>query len=354
MRHSTRTLLIVLGLFAAVTSLAIAALPAGIVSWWPLDGNANDVQNGNPGVVVGAGTFEPGKVGLGFRSGGQGSLVEVADAPNLDLTTFTIAAWVRVDALNFFNMPIVWKGNNGGQDVTSPYSLVITGTNSGPGGPGATFVLLSDGANTQELASSSLLPLGTFTHIAATADGTNLRIYVDGQLDSEVAQNVTALVNNSFPLQIGGMSDAIHAAYFNGIVDEVQIYNRALTASEIESIAADVIPVVIDIKPGSFPNSINLGSGGNVPVAIFSSSTFDATTVDPTTVTLADAAVKVRGKGKPAASQEDVDGDGLLDLVVHIDTSLLNLTDGDVVADLNGQTLDGQAIHGSDTVRIVP
>ncbi len=44
-----------------------------------------------------------------------------------------------------------------------------------------------------------------------------------------------------------------------------------------------------DIKPGSFPNSINVGAGGNVPVAIFSSSTFDATTVDPTTVTLASA-----------------------------------------------------------------
>ena len=112
--------------------------------------------------------------------------------------------------------------------------------------------------------------------------------------------------------------------------------------------------VLVDIKPGSDPNSINLGSGGNVPVAIFSSATFDATTVDPSTVTLADAGVKIRGKGKLAADEEDVDGDGLLDLVVHIDTSELELTDGDVVAVLKGETFDGTAIQGSDFVRIVP
>ncbi|NIM51045.1 MAG: hypothetical protein GTO22_17650, partial [Gemmatimonadales bacterium] len=87
-------------------------------------------------------------------------------------------------------------------------------------------------------------------------------------------------------------------------------------------------PVDIDIKPGSDPNSINLGSNGSVPVAIFSTADFDATTVDPSTVILADAAVKVRGKGTPMAAAEDVNGDGLLDLVVHVETSGLALTDG--------------------------
>ncbi len=50
----------------------------------------------------------------------------------------------------------------------------------------------------------------------------------------------------------------------------------------------------IDIKPGSDLNSINLGSNGTIPVAIFSTVDFDATTVDPLTVTLADASVKVK------------------------------------------------------------
>jgi len=114
------------------------------------------------------------------------------------------------------------------------------------------------------------------------------------------------------------------------------------------------IPVTIDIKPGSFPNSINLGNGGTVPVAIFSTATFDATNVDPLTVTLAGASVNLKGKGTPMAAFEDVNGDGLNDIVVHVSTSALVLTGVDTEAILNGKTLDGTPIRGTDSVRIVP
>ncbi len=114
-----------------------------------------------------------------------------------------------------------------------------------------------------------------------------------------------------------------------------------------------VIEVQIDIKPGSYPNSINLGSNGNVPVAIFSTEDFDATTVDPTTVTLAGALVKLKGKATPMASFEDVDGDGLLDIIVHVDTQALSLGQGDTEAILEGETSDGKKIRGVDTVRII-
>jgi len=111
--------------------------------------------------------------------------------------------------------------------------------------------------------------------------------------------------------------------------------------------------VSIDIKPGSYPNSINLGSQGNVTVAIFSTSDFDATSVDPTTVTLEGASVKLKGKGTAMSSFEDVDGDGLLDIVVHVDTSSLLLSSGDTEAILEGETFDGVRIRGTDSVRIV-
>ena len=107
------------------------------------------------------------------------------------------------------------------------------------------------------------------------------------------------------------------------------------------------LEVVIDIKPGNFPNSINLGSGGTVPVAIFSAIDFDATTVDPLTVTLAGAEVALKGKGTPMASAEDVDGDGLLDLVVHVSTEALELSETDTEAVLEGKTIDGMAIEGA-------
>ena len=114
------------------------------------------------------------------------------------------------------------------------------------------------------------------------------------------------------------------------------------------------LPVTIDIKPGSFPNTIKLGSGGTVPVAIFSTTTFDARTVDPLSVTLASAPVGLKGKGKPMTSVQDVNGDGLLDLVVHVDTSALQLNQTDTVAVLKGKTSGGTVIGGTDSVRVVP
>ncbi|MBW3540207.1 MAG: hypothetical protein KY476_08050 [Planctomycetes bacterium] len=111
--------------------------------------------------------------------------------------------------------------------------------------------------------------------------------------------------------------------------------------------------VGIDIKPDSDPNSINLGSGGTVAVAILSTAAFDATTVDPNTVTLANAEVRLKGNSTPMSSEQDVNSDGLLDLVVHVETEALELTDGDVEAMLRGKTLAGDPIFGTDSVRIV-
>jgi hypothetical protein len=112
--------------------------------------------------------------------------------------------------------------------------------------------------------------------------------------------------------------------------------------------------VRIDIKPGSYPNSINLGSNGKTPVAILSSADFDATTVDPASVTLAGARIALKGKGTYMYSFQDVNGDDRPDMVVHVLTSALELSSTDTMAELEGQTYTGQRIRGVDTVRIVP
>lgn len=83
--------------------------------------------------------------------------------------------------------------------------------------------------------------------------------------------------------------------------------------------------IAIDIKPGCTPNAINLGSNGVIPVAILSTPDLDATQFNAENIFLAGSDVRVRGKGnKYLASQEDVNGDGLPDLVVKIETENLD------------------------------
>ncbi|MGH7274913.1 MAG: hypothetical protein ACREIQ_10715, partial [Nitrospiria bacterium] len=71
-------------------------------------------------------------------------------------------------------------------------------------------------------------------------------------------------------------------------------------------------------------------------------------------VTLASAPVKLKGNGQPMASTQDVNGDGRLDLVVHVETEALELSATDQQAILKGKTTAGVKIRGSDTIRVVP
>jgi len=103
----------------------------------------------------------------------------------------------------------------------------------------------------------------------------------------------------------------------------------------------------IDIKPGSYPNSINLGSKGMVPVAVLTTDDFDASTVDPDTVSFAHASPE-------RWMLEDVDGDGDMDMLFHFKTQDLDLDENSTRATLVGTTYDGTPIWGTDTVKIVP
>ena len=111
-----------------------------------------------------------------------------------------------------------------------------------------------------------------------------------------------------------------------------------------------VVEVEIDIRPGSDQNSINLGSGGVLPVAILTTDEFDASTVRPASVLLAGAATR-------RWAMEDVDRDGDLDLLLNFKIQELELDESSTEATLTGETFPrfGRVpIEGTDSVRIVP
>jgi sugar lactone lactonase YvrE len=162
-------------------------------------------------------------------------------------------------------------------------------------------------------------------------------------------------------------ADKIQSANLNG--SNVQDVITGLDSPQ--GIALEpFLPVEIDIKPGSDPNSIKLGSKGVIPVAILTTAVadgdafdFNAATVDPATVTLGnddsnDTPVATKKNGSLFASLEDVDGDGDLDLALKFDQPAME-ANGDLDAastqlTLNGQTFGGLFIKGSDAVRVIP
>lgn len=122
--------------------------------------------------------------------------------------------------------------------------------------------------------------------------------------------------------------------------------SRADTTTQVDA----GITVAVDIKPGSFPNSINPRSKGVIPVAIVTTDTFDATTVDPLSVAFGpNGATEAHRRGH----LEDADGDGDLDLVLHFRTQETGIQCGDTSTSLTGQTFDEQQIEGSDSITTV-
>ncbi len=114
-----------------------------------------------------------------------------------------------------------------------------------------------------------------------------------------------------------------------------------------------VLSVGIDIKPGGVPNSINPAGHGTIPVAVLSTADFNApAVVDPTSLTFGRTGAEASlafCNGTP----EDVNGDGLPDLMCHFSTEGTGFQAGDTQGILRGKTLDGRAFEGADSVRII-
>ena len=200
--------------------------PQGLVAAYNFNegnlGTAYDLSgNGNNGTLAGAIWTGTGKFGGALQFNGANSMVNIASSPTLNFTTgFTLEAWVDPVAPGNWST-VIFKERTGGMN----YSLYSNNGQSRPLGQ----VWLSNAE--QNAPGTAAVPLNTWTHLASTFDGSTLRLYVNGALagSKAISGSVAATTN---PLRIGG--NTIWGEFFTGQIDEVRLYNRALSAGEIQ------------------------------------------------------------------------------------------------------------------------
>ena len=214
----------------SVLGVGCDLLPPGIVSWWPAEGNANDIISGNNGTLVGGVTFAPGMVGQAFSFNGAGGYMNVPGAPGLDLTgPLTLDAWIKLNVLGQ-NQYILIRDSETGSGALTNYQLHIVPNNS-------VEFDLGDGTNLYTVTSNTQLTVGTWYHVAAVYDGTNEIIYINGVLDTlSSIGSKTLITTPTKPLIIGATAGG--GFPFDGLIDEVNIFDRGLQPSEVLAIAA--------------------------------------------------------------------------------------------------------------------
>ena len=204
--------------------------PAGLAAWWPAEGNAKDRIGHHNGAMINGAGYDDGKVGQAFLFDGKNQYVKISQSPALNpVNQLTIEFWMKAAPDNPMNS---YQGL-----VTSDfYGVEIAG--------GVSFYLSSNRGTSWEITSHASLTSGVWHHIAGTYDGARLRLYVDGQPYGSPLPHIgkiSPMLAGSF-VAIGsedgrtGFPNCVGSRYFDGLIDEVSIYNRALSNLEISAI----------------------------------------------------------------------------------------------------------------------
>jgi chitodextrinase len=210
----------------AVSATTVATAGGGLVAAYSFDeGSGSTVGdssgNGNTGTVSGATWTNAGKYGGALVFNGTTSTVNVPNTASLQLSSgMTLEAWVNPASVTSAWRDVIYKGND---------NYYLEGTSGGSGVPagGGTFA----GSNANAFATGAL-PTNAWSFLTLTYDGATLRLYVNGTQVATQAKT-GAIASSTNQLQIGG--DSLYGQHFNGMIDQIRIYNTALTASQIQT-----------------------------------------------------------------------------------------------------------------------
>ncbi len=250
------------------SSQAQVDLPNGLLACYPFTGNANDASgNSNNGIVHGATltTDRFGNANSAYRFNGSGEYISIAPE-QLEINQFSYSLWVNAHSVpaagtSYFIFSV---GSEYG-DQSVGLNQVYSGPNNGWTGGGYSAV----GEN-QFYATGVLPPTNAWTHLVVTCDNSLLKLYVDGQLAGSVsvAGKTPFYGTGTVAATIGGRSTLIQ--YFDGDIDDLRLYNRALSAAEVTELYTNAPPCepAPDLTKGilacfPFTGNANDASGNN-------------------------------------------------------------------------------------------
>jgi len=200
----------------------------GLVAYYPLDGDVTDASgNGNDGVIMGDPGFVDGVAGQALDLDGDGDYIDCGAAEMLGMqetNAMTAASWVTIRSIPAAWSAIVakgeysWRISNANMDPRFHFGITIWNAPDTFGTDGVTAVGLDE-----------------WHHVAGTFDGANINLYVDGVLDINVTTTEPIGANEANVL-IGENPESA-GRYWDGLIDEVVIYNRALSDAEISFLA---------------------------------------------------------------------------------------------------------------------
>jgi hypothetical protein len=214
--------------------------PSGLVSWWQAEGTASDFVGSNNGTAQGGVTYVPGEVGQSFDFDGTTGGITIPSSPSLDVglvSGFTVECWIKPSDLANFQSLIEW--DNG---TALGVQLWISEPFSGNGGPGCVFANLTDTSGNIHILVSQpgLLTTAAFQHVALTYDKTTGAgtLYLNGNvIDSRSLGVFTP--QTSYNVLLGYRpATAPSPTRYGGLMDEMTLYGRALSANEIQDIYA--------------------------------------------------------------------------------------------------------------------
>ncbi|HJR58956.1 MAG TPA: LamG-like jellyroll fold domain-containing protein [Vicinamibacterales bacterium] len=275
-RGARITLAILTVLFMSVPSSRLVAQTGGLIAHWPLNEAAGttafDAAGSYTATLASGATWTTGRHGAGVRLDGEAAYIAT---PMIDVhgSALTLAAWVNIsDYPAELDQRIISKSTD---IAEASHYWMLSQARSGNRNL-LRFRLKTGSSTTTLIASTGDLPTNTWYHATATYDGMTMRLYLNGVEVGSTPKSGTIATNTAVPVSIGRSPDGSN--FLRGIIDDVRVYDQALTASDIAAVmqGKEAAP---DTTAPSIPTAVKATAASPTQIYVQWSASTDDTAV---------------------------------------------------------------------------